>query len=130
MEEQSNTGVTPAKWDQWEGKPGGGHVLMAVLLLIAAGVLAAMGFYVALTYDDGSRLVGGDAFNLQIIASRGLVWLGGGMVLALAGVTHAVLAVRAAVLATVIARTTPDGVVHWMGTTRAGMRRADDEQSI
>ena len=129
MEEQANAGYVPAKWDSWEGKPGEGAALFAVVLLVLAGVFAGVGMYEAFTYDDSSHLVGGDAYNLQILASRGLVWMGGAAVLALGAVTHALFATRTAVLATVTARARADGTIRWEHRDQAQPQLAATQQS-
>ena len=55
-------------------------------LLITLGIgCAAYGLAAAYGMAGRSRLVGGDAYNLIVIAGRGLAWIGCGLLLAIAG---------------------------------------------
>lgn len=75
--------------------PGSVWVMFAIICLVIGALLAAFGLYQAFTYDSSSRYVGGDAYNLQIIASRGLVLVSAGGVLVLGAIAQLLLALRA-----------------------------------
>lgn len=78
--------------------PGWVSMMFAILLLIVGAVLAGYGLNETFSYADTDKLVGGDAFNLQILATRGVALIGAGIVLAIGAVVHALISVRAAIL--------------------------------
>jgi hypothetical protein len=90
---ESDVAVTPAKWEQ--STPGAFSAVLSVFSLIVGTVLIIAGVYQAFTYDDSSHLVGGDAFNLQILATRGTVLVAAGGACMAAAVAHAVFSLRA-----------------------------------
>lgn len=86
---------------------------VALVFVVCAAVLVAVGLNMAFTYDESSRLVGGDAYNLQILATRGLAWICAGIVAALCGVVSMAMSIRATLLAQMTARETSDGTILW-----------------
>lgn len=73
--------------DQSRTRPtisGSGYAMVAILLYIVAVGLAIGGFVNAY-FDSGypHAIVGGDAFNYIIFATRGAVWMGGAIVSAI-----------------------------------------------
>ena len=72
-------------------------MLSACLLGIAAAGLCVKGFLV--TYDESSsaKIVGGDAYNYIIYASRGAVWMGAGIASALLAIAILLGAVYGAI---------------------------------
>ena len=64
-----------------------GAVFMARVFIALGAALAVWGFYVMFTYNaDHGKVVGGDAFNFMIIATRGVGFIAAGIIAALAGV--------------------------------------------
>ena len=71
-------------------------IVWAVLFLLTAGVLVGFGFYRMYTYDSLSetdKIVGGDAYNYIIIATRGLGFISAGIVAALAGASSLLIGI-------------------------------------
>lgn len=72
---------------------------MRIVLVLAAAVFSGAAVYLSyrgltITYDDSysAQVVGGDAYNHIIYATRGTAWVGSGIVSAVLGATSAVLA--------------------------------------
>jgi uncharacterized membrane protein YhiD involved in acid resistance len=66
---------------------GSAGVTWAWIFLTVAVVLVAVGFFVMFTYHgEHGQLVGGDAYNLIIIATRGVGFMAAGVVSALLGI--------------------------------------------
>lgn len=61
----------------------------SILFLILAALLTAYGLHVMHTYESADKIVGGDAYNFIILASRGTGWICAGIV---SGLFAAVLA--------------------------------------
>jgi hypothetical protein len=68
------------------------HVLISGLLIVAASIFAGIGWYTL--YDDSykAKVVGGDAYNFIIYATRGTAMVCIGIVCAVLSVTFAVFA--------------------------------------
>lgn len=101
------------RWNSSEGKPGTVSMTFAFILLVLAAIFTIIGLATAFTYDEGSRLVGGDAFNLQILAVRGLIWVGAGIVCGTSAIVHVGLSIRSTILASMTARQSSDGMILW-----------------
>lgn len=69
-----------------------GLIIAALALGLAGTILAIHGLMVV--YDDSSsaKIVGGDAYNYIIYATRGTAWVAAGAVAGLLSVTASVLA--------------------------------------
>lgn len=78
--------------------PGYASVILAWASLVLGLIFMCGGLYETFTYDSSSHLVGADAYNFQILATRGAVLVGCGIGCIVASTFHAVLALRAAVL--------------------------------
>lgn len=101
------------RWDSSEGTPGGPSMGVAMVFLVCAAILVEVGLNMAFTYDESTKLVGGDAYNLQILAARGLAWICAGIAAGLCAVVSAILSIRAVMLAQITARETHDGTILW-----------------
>lgn len=114
----------PIRWNPSEGTPGAPSMAVAAVFLVCAAILVAVGLNMAFTYDESSRLVGGDAYNLQILATRGLAWICAGIAVALCGVVSAAMSLRATMLAQMTARESSDGTILW---TESAQRIATEQ---
>lgn len=77
---------------------GSAGVAWAWIFLTVAVVLVVVGFLVMFTYHGAhGQLVGGDAFNLIIIATRGVGFIVAGVVAALLGVGCLLTAIQSRV---------------------------------
>lgn len=88
----SRPGVRPECTKCATARAGNPSSPFAILMMVVGGVAGLYG--IVLTFQDPSssdKLVGGDAFNFQIYAARGLVVMAGGILLVLLGLTAATL---------------------------------------
>jgi len=75
---------------------GGGLKAMSILFTILSLSLMAFGWWRMYSYDDEvDKLVGGDAYNLGILASRGTGLITAGVGLGVIAVVFALLAIAA-----------------------------------
>lgn len=94
----------PGPSDSGEGtvprSSGNAAIAWAWLFLTVSVMLVAVGFSVMFTYHGShGQLVGGDAYNLMIIATRGVGFIAAGIVSALLGVGCLLTAVASRVSA-------------------------------
>jgi hypothetical protein len=68
------------------------HSMISVSLVVAALVFACFGWYTVYNNSSDSRIVGGDAYNFIIYATRGTALVCVGIVCAVLSVTFAVFA--------------------------------------
>ena len=62
----------------------------ANVFLVVAILLCVYGLYKTYAYGSDDKIVGGDAYNFIILASRGTAWVCAGIVSALIGVAIAI----------------------------------------
>jgi hypothetical protein len=67
--------------------------LFAAIMAVTAVLLTISGLNTAYTYNDASKVVGGDAYNFIIIAVRGACWIGAGIITAIFSAMFAVIGV-------------------------------------
>jgi hypothetical protein len=89
IEARTDWRPTPVVESPWVGF----LVVAAVVFLLAAGVLAYLGWATVFDESYKARIVGGDAYNYIISAGRGTAYACIGIVCALAAVTFALFAV-------------------------------------
>jgi hypothetical protein len=88
--------VTPPAQSVSDGGDGSGYVGFAVLLVLAAAGFTLGGLNTMYSYDtETGQIVGGDAYNYIIIATRGVGLIAAGIACAVLACTFCVLAARA-----------------------------------
>ena len=60
-------------------RPGDGYVVFAWIFLVAGLILGSFGVYRMSAYDYSDRIVGGDAYNYTILATRGVGYICAGI---------------------------------------------------
>ena len=68
------------------------YPVVSGLLIIASLIFAGKGWYTLYDNSSDARIVGGDAYNFIIYATRGTAWVCIGIVCAVLSVTFAVFA--------------------------------------
>lgn len=81
-----------------EEAPGSSSAYMASLCIGLGAILAAIGLGYSFNYSDADRLVGGDAYNMIIIAQRGTAIVCCGIASACIGIVWALFSIRYAIL--------------------------------
>lgn len=74
--------------------PSDSLLLAAKTLALVAFAIVGYGVFVAYTYREIDKVVGGDAFNFIILALRGLIWVGIGGIVALFSAVCFILGTR------------------------------------
>jgi hypothetical protein len=93
--EESRPVSTAPNVDYSASSAGEGTAMVAVLCLLVGAAFMGIGLFTTFTYDDSSKLVGGDAFNFQILATRGLVFVCTGVGFIVAAVANVIFSLRA-----------------------------------
>lgn len=81
-----------------EEAPGSSSAYMAALCIGLGAILAAVGLGYAMIYSNADRLVGGDAYNMIILAQRGTAIVCCGVASACIGIVWALFSIRYAIL--------------------------------
>lgn len=69
-----------------------GYIIVSWLFMIASVAFSIYGVYTLYNNDISARIVGGDAYNFIIYATRGTAWVCVGIVNAILGLTFAMFA--------------------------------------
>jgi hypothetical protein len=86
------TPTTPELDSAESGVPGDGYMISSWVFIIASVIALAWGVYRLLTYNSDDAIVGGDAYNYQILATRGVGIICAAGVLAVIAATFAIMA--------------------------------------